>query len=87
LTRFPFVQVAGQSSNMPPLLLSFLSPADLAGSLGSSLVAVEKDLQNLLTAANRCCYQVLCKRKGMDSKLVAAYGSGIFYVNLDLVTW
>jgi len=51
---FDQYQVTGVSTRSPPpLLLSFLSPEQLAGPLGASLVATAADLQNLLTAANR----------------------------------
>lgn len=43
----------GVNSSLPPLLLSFLPPDVLAGAGGSSLLATERGLKNLLTAANR----------------------------------
>jgi hypothetical protein len=48
-----FQGLAGSVQKIPPLLLSFLSPEQLAGPLGASLVALQSDIQNLLLAANR----------------------------------
>jgi hypothetical protein len=48
-----FQGLAGSVQKIPPLLLSFLSPEQLAGALGASLVALQSDIQNLLLAANR----------------------------------